>query len=189
MVSLKEVNEKNFRTIISEEYFPDSYTLAMLAYTFRWRTNENLKMLADSINHMNSIMKPENNMHIRINGKYVAPCFALIRPLRPFQVNTIDTILYRRPLTEIAMLGIGKEVGVIRESVANLEEALSGDGILRLNFELPHNKRYSPKKIEYPTAYVDVRLEPDYKSKNALLCDLTFWAVQFLHLCNSAKMR
>ena len=179
----------NYPYIEAEEYFPDSYTLAMLAYTFRWRTNENLKMLADSINHMNSIMKPENNMHIRINGKYVAPCFALIRPLRPFQVNTIDTILYRRPLTEIAMLGIGKEVGVIRESVANLEEALSGDGILRLNFDLPHNKRYSPKKIEYPTAYVDVRLEPDYKSKNALLCDLTFWAVQFLHLCNSAKMR
>lgn len=175
--------------IEAEEYFPDSYTLAMLAYTFRWRTNENLKMLADSINHMNSIMKPENNMHIRINGKYVAPCFALIRPLRPFHVNTIDTILYRRPLTEIAMLGIGKEVGIIRESVANLEEALSGDGILRLNFDLPHNTRYSPKKIVYPTAYVDVRLEPDYKSKNALLCDLTFWAVQFLHLCNSAKMR
>ena len=64
-----------------------------------------------------------------------------------------------------------------------MEEALSGDGILRLNFSLPHNKRYSPIKIEYPTPYVDVRLESDYKKKNALECDLTFWAVQFLYLC------
>ena len=83
------------------------------------------------------------------------------------------------------MLGVGNNVSIIRESVANLEEALSGDGILRLNFDLPHNKRYSPKKIEYPTAYTDVRLEPNYKSKNALLCDLTFWAVQLIHLCNT----
>ena len=38
------------------------------------------------------------------------------------------------------------------------------------------------KNSEYPTAYVDVRLEPDYKRKYALECDLTFWAVQFLTL-------
>ncbi len=175
----------NYPYIEAEEYFPDSYTLAMLAYTYNWRTNENMKMLADSINHINAIMKPENNMHIRINGKFVAPCFALIRPIRPFQLTIIDSILYRRPLTEIAMLGVSKQVGILKESVATLEEALSSDGILRLNFEQPHNRRYSPKKIEYPTAYVDTRLEPDYQSKNAFLCDLTFWAVQFLHLCNT----
>jgi hypothetical protein len=55
-----------------------------------------------------------------------------------------------------------------------------------MNFALPHNKRYSPKQIEYPTPYVDVRLEPDYKSKTSLLCDLTYWAVEFLYLCDSA---
>jgi len=177
----------NYPYIEADEYFPNSYTLAMLAYTKNWRTDENMKMLTDSINHINTIMKPDNNMHIHINGKFVVPCFAFCRPLRAFNADIIDSILYRRPLTEIAMLGIGKNVDIIRESVANIEEALSGNGILRLNFELPHNKRYSPKKIEYPTPYVDVRLEPDYKSKTALLCDLTFWALQFLHLYDIAN--
>jgi hypothetical protein len=98
-------------------------------------------------------------------------------------MDTIDSITYRRPLTEIAMLGVGTHVGIIQKSVINAEEALSGDGILRLNFSLLHNKRYSPEKGGYPTAYADIRLEPDYKKKTALDCDLTFWAVQFLYLC------
>ena len=103
--------------------------------------------------------------------------------LRHFKADLIDNITYRRLLTEIALLGVGESVGVIRDSAANIESAIGDDGILRMNFDLPHNKRYSPKKIEYPTPYNDVRLEPDYKRKYALECDLTFWAVQFLFLC------
>lgn len=68
----------------------------------------------------------------------------------------------------------------------NVENAISEDGILKMRFDLPHNKRYSPKKIEYPTPYVDVRLEPDYSRKYAFECDLTFWAVQFLRLRKGA---
>jgi hypothetical protein len=111
----------------------------MLAYTQSWRSPEKIKMPADSLNHINAIMKPDNNMYIRINRKFAAPAFALVRPLRPFRADIIDTIVFRRLLTEIAMLGVG--------------------------------------------THVDVRLESDYKKKNALECDLTFWAVQFLYLC------
>lgn len=32
---------------------------------------------------------------------------------------------------------------------------------------------------------IDFLLESDYKSKNALLCDLTFWAVEFLYLVDN----
>ena len=121
-------------------------------------------------------------MHVKIGSKYYAPFFAFNRPLRAFRYDLVDTILYRRILTEIVMLGVSDNVEIIRESVTNIEEAIGADGILRMDLESPHNKRYSPKNIEYPTAYVDVRLEPDYKRKYALECDLTFWAVQFLHL-------
>lgn len=172
----------NYPYIEADEYFPDSYTVAMLAYTQSWRSGENIKMLADAFNHINAIMKPDNIMHVRINGKYAGPCFALVRPIRAFHPDLIDTITYRRLLTEIAMMGVGENVDVIRESVANVEEAIDKDGILRMNFDQPHNKRYSPRYIEYPTPYVDVRLEADYKNKKALLCDLTYWAVEFLHL-------
>lgn len=172
----------NYPYIEADEYYPDAYTLTMLAYTHSWRTKENIDMLAASINRINQIMKPDNNMYIRINGRYYAPCFAFITPIRPFHPDTIDIILYRRLLTEIAMLGVGDKVDILKESIANVKQAINEDGILQMNFAVPHNKRYSPKKINYPTAYVDVRLEPDYKSKTALMCDLTFWAVELLHL-------
>lgn len=177
----------NYPYIEASEYFPDVYTLTMLAYTKSWRTEENITMLAASFNHINKIMKPENSMHVRIQGRYYAPCFAFIRPFRPFSPDVIDSILYRRPLTEIAMLGVGDNVSFLSESKANVEHALQGDGIMEMNFCKPHNKRYSPKKIEYPTSYVDVRLEPDYKSKISLMCDLTFWAVEFLSMCDKGR--
>lgn len=143
----------NYPYIESDEFFPDSYTLSMLAYTSSWRNNENIEMLAKSLNH-----------------------------IKAFHPDLIDSILYRRVLTEIAMLGVGEQVDIIRESALNVRNALDDNGILRMNYAHSHNKRYSPKKLLYPTPYTDIRLEPDYNSKNALLCNLTFWAVQFLYL-------
>ena len=178
----KTKGKYHYPYIEADEYFPCSYTLAKLAHTAAWRTVDNVQMLADSLNHINAMMKPDSNMHVKVGNKYYAPCFALNRPLRPFKYDVVDTILYRRVLTEIAMLGVGEKVGIIRESVANVRDAIDADGILRMDLDSPHNKRYSPKNIEYPTPYVDVRLEPDYKRKYALECDLTFWAVQFLSL-------
>ncbi len=87
------------------------------------------------------------------------------------------------------MLGVGENVNILSETIENIKQALSDDGILKMNFGAPHNKRYSPKKIEYPTAYEDVRLEPDYKSTTSLMCDLTFWAVELLHLCHNTSIK
>ncbi|MBQ7338655.1 MAG: hypothetical protein IJW40_09425 [Clostridia bacterium] len=178
----------NYPYIEADEYFPDIYTLEMLAYTKSWRVKETIDTVAHALNHINRIMKPENNMHIRINGKYVAPCFALVRPIRAFDPNLIDTITYRRVLTEIAMLGVGERVDVLKASVENVVSAIDRNGVLHMNLDQPHNKRYSPKSIEYPTAYVDIRLQEDYKTnKRALDCDLTFWAVELLHLVKEAE--
>lgn len=172
----------------ADEYFPDVYTLSMLAYTLSWRSNENTAMLAQAFDHINAIMRPDTNIHVKIGSKYYAPCFALVRPIRAFDAALIDVITYRRILTEIAMLGVGERAEVIRRSVANVLEALDGDGILRLRFDLPHNTRCSPKYIQYPGAYTDVRLEADYSQPYALLCDLTFWAVEFLYLAGGGSL-
>lgn len=77
---------------------------------------------------------------------------------------------------------VGERVDVIRESAENIREAIDADGILRTKFK---KTSFSP----FPTAYVDVRLEVDHKRKYALECDLTFWAVQFLHLVNEVNLK
>lgn len=92
-------------------------------------------MLAEALNHINAILRPDNDMHVRICGKYMAPCFAVVRPIKTFRPDLIDTINHRRTLSEIAMLGVGKKAEVIRESATNVEEALDGDGVaVRFDF-------------------------------------------------------
>ncbi|MCM1039072.1 MAG: hypothetical protein NC434_07080 [Ruminococcus sp.] len=177
--------EKKYKLpyIESDEYFPNGYTLETLAYTRAWRTEKNIQMLADAINHINKIMKTDNQIHVKVKSRYYAPCFALVTPIRAFAPDYINTINYRRVLTEIAMLGVGDKVGVIKESLAAISAATNDDGVLKMNLSSPHNRRYSPLNIEYPTPYVDVRLEKDYKNSHGLDCDLTFWAVQFKSYC------
>ena len=177
-------NKYHYPYIEKNTYLPSQYHLETLAYTRAWRTPENVKLMADALNHYNERIADGFSLHVKIANKYIVPAPLNMhnRPIRAFRSDLIESITYRRLLTEIVMLGVGANVGVIKESIANVEEAIGGDGVLTMKFDAPHNKRYSPKNIEYPTAYVDVRLEADYKRKYALECDLTFWAVQFLYL-------
>ena len=177
----------NYPYIEENTYFPGQYHLETLAYTSAWRTPEKVRLMTDALNHYNEFMPDGFRIHVRIDNKYIVPAPLNMgnRPIRPFQADLIDSITYRRLLTEIAMLGVGENVGVIRSSIENVGNAIGDDGILKMRFDIPHNRRYSPGMIEYPTPYADVRLEADYKRKYALECDLTFWAVQFLHLTNT----
>lgn len=111
-------------------YFPSQYHLETLAYTNTWRTPENVELMANALNHYNAFMPDYGyNMHIKIDNKYIvpAPLNMQNRPIRPFRTDVIEGITYRRLLTEIAMLGVGERVDIIRESVANVEEALADD--------------------------------------------------------------
>lgn len=178
----------NFPYIEESTGFPCQYHLEVLTYTNTWRTPENIMLMANALNHYNIILQGSNPIHVKIGSKYYVPFPVNMSnsPIRAFCADVIDNITYRRPLTEIAMLGVGESVGVIKDSIAGIHDAIGDDGILKMKFDLPHNKRYSPKNIEYPNPYVDVRLEQDYKRKYAFECDLTFWAVQFLYLCGTA---
>lgn len=172
---------KKINYIEADTYFPCSYHLTTLAHTQMWRTPQNIKVLSNAINHLNDIMLNDNQMAVKVGNKYYGPGWAFARPLTPFTPERVDTVMYRRPLTEIAMLGVGEKVGIIRESADNVREAIDLDGILQTKYK---KSSFSP----YPTAYVDVRLEADHKRKYALECDLTFWAVQFLTLVEGAKI-
>ncbi|MDR1064743.1 MAG: hypothetical protein LBL25_00035 [Oscillospiraceae bacterium] len=182
----KRHRTKNISYIEADTYFPCSYHLTTLAHTRAWRTPENVKALANALDRLNEIMRDDNQLAVKVGNKYYGPGWAFGRPFTPYTFDDQNTAMYRRPLTEIAMLGIGNRVGVIRESAANVEEALSRDGILRLNFDSAYKKR-AYHSIYYPTAYADTRLETDYKRKYAMECDLTFWAVQFLGLVDDGS--
>jgi len=172
----------NYPYIEVETYFPCSYHLSTLAYTSNWRTKKNISVMADAINHLGKIIHNEYNMHVKIKNNYYCPLWALTRPLKAFSLELLPNnyVMYRRVLTEIAMLGAGDRVNVIKDSTDSVKEALSKDGIIHAKFNSSYQKQRYLKMLEYTTAYSEVGLEENYKKETALECDLTFWAVQFL---------
>ena len=133
-------NPKNrYPYIETDTYFPCSYHLTTLAYTKSWRTLESLKAITNALNHLNAVMREDNSLAIKDGSKYYGP-MGFARPLKPF-TEIVETV-YRRPLTEIAMLGVGEDVNVIRESAANVREAVT-EFILKTNIKVRFSQFHS----------------------------------------------
>jgi hypothetical protein len=176
----------DYHYITEDKYMPCCYHLATLAYTTSWRTPKNVKLLANAINHINNtLINDTEGVLIKGGSDYLGPLGAMIRPHPPFTVETVGVVMNRRLLTEMAMTGAGKQIKILNQSAENIKEALSKDGILRLKFDsATQKKNLIGGKYKSVGGYGEVFLEPDYKKKTALDCDLTFWAVQFLHFYN-----
>ncbi len=177
----------NYPYIQENVPLPCCYHLTALSHTDSWRNPQSIEAMADALNHINRIMSEENNVHIKIGSKYYVPLWAFVRPLKPFEANRQHTIM-RRTLTEIAMLGVGDRVEIIRQSIEYVKEALSTDGILRYRFLSAYDKKRFLDSMRYPTPYSEVGLETDYKKETSIWCDLTFWAVQFLHILGQSDL-
>lgn len=179
----------NYPYIEEETYFPCSYHLATLAYTNNWRTKNNISVMIDAINHLSKLTLNEYNLYVKIKNNYYVPLWALTRPLNAFSLELLPNnyVMYRRVLTEIAMLGVGGKAEIIKDSINNVKEALSKGGIIHVMFNNSYQKQRYLKMLEYSTAYSEVGLEENYKKDTALECDLTFWAVQFLKYAENKK--
>ena len=184
---------KRYKTpyyIDADTHVPCAYHLAALSYSSIWRNKRNTDMLAAAVNHICSLnlIGAENGVPAKVDGKYRGSFWMFLYPFMPY-IHKRDRyigVMYRRILTELAMLGIGQKADVLRESAINVKEALEFDGVLRWDFQSPYQKnQYRAQK--WPTAYCDVWLEADHNRKNALECDLTFWAVQLLYLLGEAE--
>ena len=166
-------NIGTYRLIEQDEYFPGWYNLGFLANTKSWRTPRNIKVMANALNHISEGMGECVPFLIKSYKTPVGPLAAMIDMIKPFAVDNVEFWHWRNGYIDMARLGVGESVEVIAESAANVREALGADGILRLAHE--------PKFSKYWTIEAGHR-----KSKYAKQCELTFWAVQFLHYVNCA---
>ena len=181
---LKKRGNYNFHCVTEDKFLPCCYHLATLAYTKSWRTPESIKLLTNALNHMkNDLVNDTEGILVKggSGNAYLGPLGCLIGHFGikdPFTVDEIGGVMQRRLLTEMAMCGLGENLEILRQSSVNIKEALSGDGVLRLK------NKISRDKYNAVGGYGEVFLEPDHRKPPSLDCDLTFWAVQFLHLYN-----
>jgi len=174
-----------YHYVTADKFLPCCYHLATLAYTQSWRTPANINLLSRAINHINNdLINETEGVLIKGGTGYMGAFGLMIRPHLPFSVDSVEgAVMHRRILTEMAMTGAGKQIDILRQSADNIEAALQNDGVLRLNFASEAQKKgFAGGKYKAVGGYGEVFLEPNYKKKTALDCDLTFWAVQFLTL-------
>ena len=177
-----ELKRKNNAPYIEGDvYFPCQYHLETLAHTTSWRNEGAINTMVKAINYHDQIMKDDNVMQVKIGSRYYGPLWAYVAPFQAFAENQIGTVAQRKTLTNLAKVG-GSKIDVVRKSAEIVKHALEKDGILKIDFESAYQKRRYKAGLKYPGPYSEVALEQEYKTDTAIWCDLTFWAVQFLHL-------
>jgi len=181
--NLKRKN--NYPTITPDTYFPCQYHLETLANTQGWRTEDNISHLAKAIDHHDKITKDFGGFAVKIKGKQVGPGWAYMNPFLPLSFPQ-KAPNHRKTLTALAQC-CGDRTQVIRKSIETLLEMLSEDGVLRTTFSSAYEKSRFKDNFRSGHPYAEIGLEPDHKKDIAIWCELTFWAVQFLHIIENFK--
>ena len=175
----------NYPFVMPDTYLPCLYHLQVLANTHSWRNETSVRRLASALTHMNEIMTDDNTVTVKIGSKFSGAGWSLIRPFKPYTPNFKNAIpCHRRTLTDFAKLGIGNDYDILKISAENVLEDISGDGILRMKYANASEKRGYKSGLIWATPYSEGGLEQDYKTDISIFCDLTFWAVEFLHIYN-----
>lgn len=170
-----------FHYVLHDAYFPCQYHLETLAHTASWRTPEKIAEFTKAVNHLGGIMKPENGIGIKIGNRYYAPCWAFVNPLRPFSCEGVPQTACRKNMTHLAMIG-GEGIEVVKKSAENVIEAMQDDGILRVKFDSAYRKKCFKYSLSQSGPYSEIGLEPNHKTDTQIWTELTFWAVQLLHI-------
>lgn len=179
--------KNNCPYIESETYFPCQYHLETLAHTASWRNDESVEMISRTINHLNSIMKDDNQLAIKIGTNYYGPLYAFATPTKPFTLQAPFGLALRKTITHLAMVG-GSRIDVVRQSADAVAEAMEDDGILRISFESAYQKSRYKEGLKYPTPYSEIALETSHRTDTQIWCELTFWAVQLLYILGLAEI-
>jgi hypothetical protein len=171
--------KNNYRYIEAGEYFPCLYHLQVLSHTKSWINQRSKNEMVRAINHINFLFPEETNLHVKHGNTYYVPLWAIRQPIYSYEPYRNKTC-YRRTLTDIVKMGLGKNIDAVNASVGNLLNDLEKDGILRMQFHSSYEKRFYKACHQYPTPYSEVCLEADTNDDLKLWCDMTFWAIQLL---------
>lgn len=111
-----------------------------LAHTASWRNSKSIEVFAKAVNHLNRIMKEDNQLQIKIGNQYYGPLLAYARPIKPFTMQEPYGLALRKTITHLAM-AVGNKIDVVRRSAKVVIEAMQADGIIRVNFESAYLKK------------------------------------------------
>jgi len=174
-----------YRVFNDYEKWPCRYHLDILAHTTSWRSDENCKMIADSVVKMMRTDRPElinlnpavwvGHVLGRLGGFPSQGLTVKVTTLLPSPMS----IPYRNKpevyqleyIEWFARCGIVQYIPVLQDAVKDILDSVDNEGVCHA--PVLEHKSWGP--------YVGFRLEADWKSKIRKDCDITFRALLILH--------
>lgn len=172
---------KRFRLFNENERWPCRYHLEGLAFTDLWKSEDNIKMLAESFRCLMRTDRPEitSTPVACWVGHAVGPMWYLNEGYSVFTdaLGFPDQSGVRRVNLEktewLCRCGLYPYLPQLKDAVGYIEEHIDGDGVCRVPFYEGEFRNWGP--------YAGLQLETDWRSKKRRACDVTFRALLIMH--------
>ncbi len=177
---LRKSGGKEKRVFNDYEKWPCYYHLDILAHTDSWKTEENIKMLAESFKKLMRTDRPEK----QIGGdSWVGYVLGTIGCLKEgyqlsYDKNGIHYTYFDR-VEWLCRCGLAPYLEQLQNEAELLGNEINNDGICTAGIDENQLKGFS--------TYGGQQLETDWKSPVRRDCDITFRALLIMHYANMAR--
>jgi len=162
--------------------WPCIYDLRLLAYTKGWRSEENKKIVVDSIKRMVEL-SPIPNIYILNRSQIIAPAGFCMQDFNP-DVNKLkdaEWMMWFHRMEILSRLGVTSEIKELKQQLDFLAELLrENNGIFNKKMNHYYFTKWSP--------YSGLALEKDWRTEKRRICDLTFRSLLILHYSGCNKL-
>lgn len=152
--------------------WPCNYHLKILAFTKSWRTAENIRQLAKSIEHLLSFSDFNYPVYTKVKGYPKAPYDAFIRPIEKFDVQKVKGTWFEK-MELFARCGIIPHSTRLLDEMSLLKETINDEGVCQTYIDEPFFKNWGP--------YSGLKLEENWHKETKKQCDITFRALLIMN--------
>ena len=171
---VKKIAGKNRLVFNDYEKWPCYYHLDILAHTNSWKSDSNIKMLADAINKLMRTDRPQMQVGADSWVGYILGTTGCLK--EGYQLGyELDGVHYTYlDRTEwLCRCGVGPYVECVANEVKFLQSTVDSDGICQAMVDENQLKGFS--------TYGGQQLEVDWKDLSRKSCDKTFRALLIMH--------
>lgn len=148
--------------------WPSIYHLRLLAYTTSWRSEQNQNMLIEAITNL-SRLSPIPEIKLLHKRQIIAPASAFMNHFNETMDNlkAKEWMLWFHRTELIARLGIASAIPAIKTQIAFMNDILNtNNGLFTKKLRHYYYTKWTP--------YLGLALEPDWRSVEKAVNDLTF---------------
>ena len=155
--------------------WPSIYDLRILAYTYGWRSNENLNLLIGAVQKLINL-SPIPNINVLHKSQLISPASFCMHSFNSELTTMKDKewMMWFHRMELLSRIGVVKHIKELNEQVCYLLNLLDkSEGLFA--------KRLSHYYFNKWGTYTGLALEKDWKTQGRRICDLSFRSLLILH--------